>query len=160
MALFRLFRSMITPPAVKPLAAEIVAPNPPLRRQTFRLCVINGGSSGCEEMELLALRSAWYDAERFGLQFVDSPRHAEVLLVTGPVTRNMEQVVRAAYEAAPAPCIVIAVGDGACTGGMWKDSAVVVGPVKRVLPVHGEIPGDPPDPTTILIQLVHILADL
>ena len=118
--------------------------------RSLRIRAVDGGSTNAEEIELTALNNAYYDIERFGLSFVASPRHADMLFVTGPVTRNLECAVRTTYEAAPRPCIVVAVGDGACTGGMWKDSYAVVGPVEAVIPVHIKIPGDPPTPTEIL----------
>jgi len=80
-----------------------------------------------------------------------------MLFVTGPVTRNLETAVKTTYEATPHPCIVVAVGDGACTGGIWKDSYAVVGAVENVIPVHLKIPGDPPSPAQILKALMGVL---
>jgi Ni,Fe-hydrogenase III small subunit len=118
--------------------------------RSLRIRAVDAGSTNAEEIELMALNNAYYDIERFGLSFVASPRHADVLFVTGPVTRNLERALRTTYEAAPQPCLVVAIGDGACTGGIWKDSYAVVGPVEDVIPVHVRIPGDPPSPTAIL----------
>ena len=118
--------------------------------RSLRIRAVDGGSTNAEEIELTALGNAYYDIERFGLSFVASPRHADMLFVTGPVTRNLERAVKTTYEAAPQPCIVVAVGDGACTGGIWNGSYAVVGPVEKVIPVHVKIPGDPPTPTEIL----------
>jgi Ni,Fe-hydrogenase III small subunit len=118
--------------------------------RSLRIRAVDAGSTNAEEIELLALGNAYYDIERFGLSFVASPRHADVLMVTGPVTRNLEDALRSTYEAAPQPCLVVAVGDGACTGGLWRDSYAVVGAVDRVIPVHVRIPGDPPSPSEIL----------
>ena len=125
--------------------------------RSLRIRAVDGGSTNAEEIELTALGNAYYDIERFGLSFVASPRHADMLFVTGPVTRNLETAVRTTYEAAPQPCIVVAVGDGACTGGIWKDSYAVVGAVENVIPVHLKIPGDPPTPTQMLKALVGVL---
>jgi Ni,Fe-hydrogenase III small subunit len=125
--------------------------------RSLRIRAVDGGSTNAEEIELTALGNAYYDIERFGLSFVASPRHADMLFVTGPVTRNLERAVRTTYEAAPQPCIVVAVGDGACTGGIWKDSYAVVGPVESVIPVHIRIPGDPPSPAQILSGILHAL---
>jgi Ni,Fe-hydrogenase III small subunit len=128
--------------------------------RSLRIRAVDGGSTNAEEIELTALSNAYYDIERFGLSFVASPRHADLLFVTGPVTRNLEAAVRTTYEAAPQPCIVVAVGDGACTGGIWKDSYAVVqvvGAVENVIPVHLKIPGDPPSPTEILKALVSVI---
>ena len=118
--------------------------------RSLRIRAVDGGSTNAEEVELTAITNAYYDIDRFGLSFVASPRHADMLFVTGPVTRNLERAVKTTYEAAPHPCIVVAVGDGACTGGIWKDSYAVVGAVENVIPVHLKIPGDPPTPTEIL----------
>ena len=118
--------------------------------RSLRIRAVDGGSTNAEEIELTALNNAYYDIDRFGLSFVASPRHADMLFVTGPVTRNLETAVRTTYEAAPRPCIVVAVGDGACDGGIWKDSYAVVGGVEKVIPVDIKIPGDPPTPTEIL----------
>ncbi len=118
--------------------------------RSLRIRCVDGGSTNAEEIELTALNNAYYDIERFGLSYVASPRHADMLFVTGPVTRNLERAVKTTYEAAPQPCLVVAVGDGACTGGIWKDSYAVVGPVESVILVHVKIPGDPPTPMEIL----------
>ena len=125
--------------------------------RSLRIRAVDGGSTNGEEIELTALGNAYYDIERFGLSFVASPRHADMLFVTGPVTRNLERAVRTTYEAAPHPCIVVAIGDGACTGGIWKDSYAVVGAVENVIPVHIKIPGDPPTPTQILTGILAAL---
>lgn len=125
--------------------------------RSLRIRAVDAGSTNAEEIELTALGNAYYDIERFGLSFVASPRHADMLFVTGPVTRNLEQALKATYEAAPHPCLVVAVGDGACTGGMWKGSYAVVGAVEKVIPVHLKIPGDPPSPTDILKALTAAL---
>ena len=127
--------------------------------RSLRIRAVDGGSTNAEEIELTALGNAYYDIDRFGLSFVASPRHADMLFVTGPVTRNLARAVRTTYEAAPQPCIVVAVGDGACTGGIWKDSYAVVGPVDAVIPVHIRIPGDPPTPTEILRGVLYALQD-
>jgi Ni,Fe-hydrogenase III small subunit len=108
-----------------------------------------GSCNGCE-LEIAGLAGPVYDMERFGLHFVASPRHADLLLVTGPVTRNMEVPLRRTYEAAPDPKIVVAVGDCAKTCGVFKNSYAVVGPVDRVIPVDVTILGCPPEPADIL----------
>lgn len=118
--------------------------------RSLRIRAVDAGSTNAEEIELTALNNAYYDIDRFGLSFVASPRHADMLFVTGPVTRNLERALLTTYEAAPKPCIVVAIGDGACDGGIWKDSYAVVGPVDKVIPVHIRIPGDPPTPEEIL----------
>ncbi len=125
--------------------------------QSLRIRAVDGGSTNAEEIELTALNNAYYDIDRFGLSFVASPRHADILFVTGPVTRNLETAVRTTYEATPKPCLVVAIGDGACTGGIWQDSYAVVGAVDKVIPVDIKIPGDPPSPAAILNGLLQAL---
>jgi Ni,Fe-hydrogenase III small subunit len=118
--------------------------------RSLRIRAVDAGSTNAEEIELMALGNAYYDIERFGLAFVASPRHADILMVTGPVVRNLERALRTTYEATPHPCIVVAVGDGACDGGIWRGSYAVVGSVDQVIPVDIRIPGDPPTPAGIL----------
>jgi Ni,Fe-hydrogenase III small subunit len=108
-----------------------------------------GSCNGCE-IEITGLTSPIYDMERFGMHFVASPRHADLLLVTGPVTRNMEVPLRRTFEAIPAPKFVVAVGDCAKTCGVFKGSYAVVGPVDRVIPVDITVLGCPPEPVDIL----------
>lgn len=125
--------------------------------RSLRIRAVDGGSTNAEEIEFTALNNAYYDIDRFGLTFVASPRHADMLFVSGPVTRNLENAVKTTYEAAPQPCIVVALGDGAIDGGIWKDSYAVVGGVDAVIPVHIRIPGDPPTPTEILRGVLQAL---
>lgn len=120
---------------------------------------VDAGSDNACEQELVALSNSFYDIERFGIHFVASPKHADMLLVTGPVTRNMAEALRRAYEATPDPKIIVAVGDDAINGGMFKESYAVVGGVGAVVPVHYGIPGDPPSPTAILVGLLRILKE-
>ena len=115
-----------------------------------------GSCNGCE-IEISGLASPIYDMERFGMHFVASPRHADLLLVTGPVTRNMEIPLRRTYEAMPAPKFVVAVGDCAKTCGIFKGSYAVVGPVDRIIPVDVSIAGCPPEPTDILRGILEAL---
>ncbi|KKP72219.1 MAG: Formate hydrogenlyase subunit 7 [Candidatus Moranbacteria bacterium GW2011_GWE2_35_164] len=128
--------------------------------RSLRIRAVDAGSTNAEEIELTALSNAYYDIDRFGLSFVASPRHADMLFVTGPVTRNLEQALKTTYEATPKPCIVVAVGDGACTGGIWKGSYAVVGAVDKVIPVHIKIPGEPPAPTEILQGVLTVLKNI
>lgn len=115
-----------------------------------------GSCNGCE-LEISGLTSPIYDMERFGMHFVASPRHADLLLVTGPVTRNMEIPLRRTYEAMPAPKFVVAVGDCAKTCGVFKGSYAVVGPVDRIIPVDVSIAGCPPEPSDILRGILQAL---
>ncbi len=115
-----------------------------------------GSCNGCE-LEIHALNNAYYDAERFGLHFVASPRHADVLLVTGPVTKNMAEALKRTYDATPAPKWVVAVGDCARDGGCFAGSYAVHGGVSAVVPVDLHIPGCPPDPTALLKGLLALM---
>lgn len=118
---------------------------------------VDAGSDNAAEQELNALTNPYYDVERFGVHFVASPRHADMLMVTGPVTRNMEQALLRAYHATPEPKIVVAVGDAAIDGGIWKGSYAVLDGVHNVIPVNYSIPGNPPSPEQILCALLFIL---
>jgi Ni,Fe-hydrogenase III small subunit len=115
-----------------------------------------GSCNGCE-LEIHALNNAIYDLERFGLRFVASPRHADVLLVTGPVTRNMREALARTYHATPDPKWVVAVGDCARDGGLFSGSYAVVGGVSAVVPVDLHIPGCPPRPVQLLKGLLSLL---
>src|SRR5262245_12395160 len=115
-----------------------------------------GSCNGCE-LEIHALNNAFYDLERFGLRFVASPRHADVLLVTGPVTRNMREALERTYNATPDPKWVVAVGDCALDGGLFAGSYAVVGGVSAVVPVDLHIRGCPPRPTQLLKGLLKLL---
>ncbi len=121
---------------------------------------VDAGSDNACEQELVALSNAFYDIERFGIHFVASPKHADMLMVTGPVTRNMAEALRRAYEATPDPKIIIAVGDDAINGGIFKGSYAVLDGVNSVIPVHYDIPGNPPSPKTILAHLLNIFEKL
>jgi len=115
-----------------------------------------GSCNGCE-LEIHALNNAFYDIERFGIRFVASPRHADVLLVTGPVTKNMREALERTYNATPAPKWVVAAGDCALNGGCFAGSYAVVGGVAEVIPVDLHIPGCPPRPIEILKSLLALL---
>jgi Ni,Fe-hydrogenase III small subunit len=115
-----------------------------------------GSCNGCE-LEIHALNNAFYDLERFGLRFVASPRHADVLMVTGPVTRNMAQALRRTYDATPDPKWVVAVGDCAADGGIFAGSYAVAGGVDQVVPVDLHIRGCPPRPVQLLSGLLALL---
>jgi len=115
-----------------------------------------GSCNGCE-LEIIALQNVAHDLERFGLRFVASPRHADILLVTGPLTRNMAEALTRARAATPEPCWVVALGDCAVDGGVFRDSYAVLGGVEAVLPVDLVIPGCPPAPEQILEGLLALL---
>jgi Ni,Fe-hydrogenase III small subunit len=115
-----------------------------------------GSCNGCE-LEIHALNNAFYDLERFGIRFVASPRHADVLLVTGPLTKNMRIALERTYDATPEPKWVVAVGDCAADGGMFAGSYACVGGVSAVVPVDLHIRGCPPRPMTLLKGLLALL---
>src|SRR3954471_17751623 len=115
-----------------------------------------GSCNGCE-LEIHALNNAYYDVERFGIRFVASPRHADVLMVTGPVTRNMRDALERTYHATPDRKWVVALGDCARDGGCFAGSYAVAGGVSQVVPVDLHIPGCPPPPVTILQGLLALL---
>jgi len=115
-----------------------------------------GSCNGCE-LEIHALNNAYYDLERFGIHFVASPRHADVLLVTGPVTKNMREALERTYNATPDPKWVVAAGDCARDGGCFAGSYAVVGGVSQVVPVDLHIRGCPPSPTELLAGLLALL---
>src|SRR5471032_2431146 len=115
-----------------------------------------GSCNGCE-LEIHALSNAFYDLERFGLRFVASPRHADVLMVTGPVTKNMRDALERTYHATPNPKWVVAIGDCGRDGGCFAGSYAVVGGVAEVIPVDLHIPGCPPTPMAMLQGLLALL---
>jgi Ni,Fe-hydrogenase III small subunit len=115
-----------------------------------------GSCNGCE-LEIHALNNAFYDLERFGLRFVASPRHADVLMVTGPVTKNMHEALKRTYQATPEPKWVVAIGGCALDGGIFRDSYAVVGGVSDVVPVDLHIEGCPPSPAQILSGMLALL---
>jgi Ni,Fe-hydrogenase III small subunit len=115
-----------------------------------------GSCNGCE-LEIHALNNAFYDLERFGLRFVASPRHADVLMVTGPVTKNMREALERTYNATPDPKWVVAIGDCALDGGIFAGSYAVAGGVSSVVPVDLHIRGCPPSPAAILKGLIALV---
>jgi Ni,Fe-hydrogenase III small subunit len=118
---------------------------------------VDAGSCNACELEIHALNNAFYDLERFGLRFVASPRHADVLMVTGPVTKNMREALERTYNATPGPKWVVAVGNCAADGGIFAGSYAVVGGVDKVIPVDLHIKGCPPTPTQLLEGLLALL---
>lgn len=146
--------------ALKELAVEL---GDAARRRLGRSLSIRevdaGSCNGCE-LEIHALSNPFYDVERFGIRFVASPRHADVLLVTGPVAKNMREALKRTYDATPNPKWVVAVGDCALNGGCFAGSYAIVGGVSEVVPIDLHIPGCPPTPTAILKGLLALLQHL
>src|SRR6266481_2491472 len=163
----RLFKNLITAPCTEPVSEptdRFEAAGEALRgaiaRSLGRSLAIRevdaGSCNGCE-LEIHALGNAFYDVERFGIRFVASPRHADVLLVTGPVTHNMREALERTWAATPAPKWVVAAGDCAAGCGVFADSYACVGAVSKVIPVDLVIRGCPPTPTQLLHGLVWLL---
>src|SRR5712691_855671 len=142
-------------PSGHPIAPEASAKAKPFSRSLTIREVDTGSCNGCE-MEMNALMNPVYDAERFGVHIAASPRHADALVVTGPVTVNMERALKDVYKATPDPKLVIALGDCACDCGIFKGSYGVTGPVERHVPVDVKIHGCPPRPAEILNVLQRI----
>jgi len=165
----RLFKNLFAPALTEPRPARDAADVAELARQvtegarrrlgrSLAIRQVDAGScNGCE-LEIHALNNPYYDLERFGVRFVASPRHADVLLVTGPVTRNMREALERTYHATPHPKWVVAVGDCGCDGGVFAGSYACVGGVAEVLPVDLRIPGCPPSPEALLQGLLALLA--
>jgi Ni,Fe-hydrogenase III small subunit len=164
LALENLLKAPLTEPAPRPGEAALAELAGTLdraaRRRLGRSLSIRqvdaGSCNGCE-LEIHALNNVFYDLERFGLRFVASPRHADVLLVTGPLTRNMREALERTYAATPEPKWVVAAGDCAFDGGLFAASYAVVGGVSAVVPVDLHIRGCPPSPTALLEGLLALL---
>jgi Ni,Fe-hydrogenase III small subunit len=125
--------------------------------RSLAIRAVDAGSCNACELEIHALNNAFYDLERFGLRFVASPRHADVLMVTGPVTKNMREALERTYNATPDPKWIVAVGDCAVDGGLFSGSYAVVGGVSRVVPVDLHIRGCPPSPIQLLRGLLALV---
>ena len=138
------------PPPVGAVGAELKALIAKVLGRSLHIREVDAGScNGCE-IEIVGLNSPVYDVERFGIHFVASPRHADMLLVTGPVSRNMELALRKTYDATPEPRLVVAVGACGCSGGIFGQNYASLGGVDKVIPVDVYIPGCPPNPHALL----------
>jgi len=163
-----LFQGLIRPPLTEPLDpsydTELAELAETLDRAAQRRLghslsireVDSGSCNGCE-LEIHALSNAFYDLERFGLRFVASPRHADVLLVTGPLTRNMREALERTYIAMPAPKWVVAVGDCAISGGYFAGSYAVLDGISAAIPMDLRIGGCPPNPRELLTGLLMLM---
>jgi len=162
-----LFHAPLTEAAPEPDAAASAALKRRLEATTRKrlgrslaIRVVDAGSCNACEMEMNALSNAYYDVERFGIHLVPSPRHADVLLVSGPVTKAMRAALLLTHEAMPAPKWVVSVGDCAGDGGCFAGSYAVVGGVGDVLDVDMHIPGCPPSPDDLLRGLVTLVGQM
>ena len=124
------------------------------------LCIraVDAGSCNACELEIQALGNPYYNIEGLGIKIVASPRHADMLLVTGPVSKNMEAALKLAYDATPDPKLVVAIGECACTGGIFGESYASCGRVSNVIPVDVTVPGCPPPPIDILRGILAALS--
>ncbi len=163
-----LFKNFVQGPLTEPAPAaddkalaELTAQLGRAARQrlgrTLSIREVDAGSCNACELEIHALNNVVYDLERFGLRFVASPRHADVLLVTGPVTQNMRVALERTYAATPDPKWVVAVGDCARNGGAFAGSPACLGGVSKVVPVNLHIPGCPPSPLALLKGLLALV---
>ena len=128
--------------------------------RSFHIREVDTGSCNACESEIIGSTNPIYDVQRFGVDFVASPRHADALLVTGPVSRNMELALKRTYEAMPGPKLVITCGDCARDGGRFRDSYYTCGGVERIIPVNAHIPGCPPSPADLVTALVSLLKQI
>src|SRR5499433_3796067 len=160
----RLVQGPLTEPAPAPddaalaeLAARVDRAARRRLGRSLSIREVDAGSCNACELEIHALNNPFYDLERFGLKFVASPRHADVLMVTGPVTQNMREALERTYAATPDPKWVVAVGDCAVDGGLFAGSYAVAGGVEAVIPVDLHIKGCPPSPVQLLQGLLALL---
>lgn len=164
--LHQIFRTgLVTEPLPLVVESELIEVGKRLeaaiRRRFYRSLVIReidaGSCNGCE-LEIMAMNNPIYNCERFGIQFTASPRFADLLLVTGPVSVNMEIALKRTYDATPTPKLVVAVGDCGCNGGIFGESYASLGAVKNVIPVDAEIPGCPPTPFSLLNGILQLIS--
>lgn len=127
-------------------------------RRSLTIREVDAGScNGCE-LEIHALNNPIYNCERFGIHFTASPRFADMLLVTGPATRNMEIALKRTYDATPPPKLVVAVGDCGCNGGIFGESYASLGGIGKIIPVDAYIPGCPPRPADLLRGILRVIS--
>lgn len=164
----QIFRTgIVTEPIERAVEAEILEAGTELERKIMRrfrrsltIRQVDAGScNGCE-LEIHAMNNPIYNCERFGFHFTASPRFADVLLVTGPVSHNMEVALRRTYDSTPRPRIVVAVGDCGCNGGIFGESYASLGGIEQVIPVDVRIPGCPPSPSALISGLLDYMERL
>ena len=163
--LHQIFRTgIVTEPLPKDVEAEVEIAGTRLEesiikrfRRSLTIRMVDAGScNGCE-LEIHALNNPIYNCERFGIHFTASPRFADMLLVTGPVSRNMEIALRRTYNAVPPPKLVVAVGDCGCNGGIFGESYASLGGIDKIIPVDAAIPGCPPKPVDLLKGILRVI---
>jgi Ni,Fe-hydrogenase III small subunit len=164
----QIFRTgIVTEPVTKDISHEVFEVGEQLKKviwkrfhRSLTIRQVDAGScNGCE-LEIHAMNNVFYNCERFGIHFTASPRFADVLLVTGPVSHNMEIALRRTYNATPAPKIVVAVGDCGCNGGIFGESYASLGGIDKVIPVDLKIPGCPPTPMDLLTGLLRVMDNM
>ncbi len=149
----------VTDPEIEKIGAQLEETIRRRFRRSLAIRQVDAGScNGCE-LEIHALNNVFYNCERFGIHFTASPRFADMLLVTGPVSHNMEIALRRTYNATPRPKLVVAVGDCGCNGGVFGESYASLGGIDRVIPVDAAIPGCPPAPAALLQGILKALGD-
>jgi Ni,Fe-hydrogenase III small subunit len=163
--LHQIFRTgVVTEPLPEPVEAELAHVGNQLeeaiRKRFNRSLVIrevDAGSCNACELEIIAMNNPIYNCERYGIQFTASPRFADMLLVTGPVSVNMEIALKRTYDATPTPKLVVAVGDCGCNGGIFGENYASLGAVANVIPVDAHIPGCPPSPVEMLQGILRLI---
>ncbi len=157
----RLHKGVVTRPlGIESLGRELKSEIYKRFGRSFHIREVDTGSCGGCESEIIATTNPIYDIQRFGVDFVASPRHADALLVAGPVSKNMALALKKTYDAMPEPKYVITLGECALEGGSFKDSYYVENGVKSIIPVSLHIPGCPPDPAAIIRHLLSFLRGL
>ncbi len=150
----------ITDPEIEKIGVELAEVVKRRFKGSLAIRQVDAGSCNACELEIHAMNNVMYNCERFGVHFTASPRFADLLLVTGPVSHNMEIALRRTYDATPTPKIVIAVGDCGCTGGIFGESYASLGGIEKVIPVDARIPGCPPTPTVLLQGILKAIGGL
>ncbi len=140
----------ITDPEIEGIGVQLEETIRKRFRRSLTIRQVDAGSCNACELEIHAINNPLYNCERFGIHFTASPRFADMLLVTGPVSHNMEIALRRTYNAMPPPKLVVAVGDCGCTGGIFGESYASLGGIDKVIPVDARIPGCPPTPSCLL----------
>lgn len=165
--LHQIFRTgIVTEPLPKEVEAEVEVVGAGLEeairnrfRRSLTIRAVDSGSCNACELEIHAINNPIYNCERFGIHFTASPRFADMLLVTGPVSRNMEIALKRTYNATPPPKLVVAVGDCGLNGGIFGESYASLGGISKVIPVDAYIPGCPPKPADILKGILKVISD-